>query len=366
MPYRITAFVFIACGVLPLSAAVGDTVDLVDLHLSNGSRAQGPLKNETANSYVVHQTVFSKNGEMSSDRVFAKSDVMNFVHVQVEYDQRSSTMGDDAEAHAALAKWCLDEQFFDAADRHAHRSLSKDAVNAQAIEVLVALGYVDDNGTWLKAGDYLTAHGLVSYDDKIMTLAQRDSLIELARQRQTDLSASENLQRQVDAITTLIAQDKERLDTEGRERTDLDKRIASNHREIGAVDSAKKALDTADARVRSEEKRIIRRAHGSSTGYASNASLDAQRSAKQAYSAALATALNAQADMHAATTQQAAAIADQQNTQIALVAQRSKLVVITTDAATAKVKAQLSDNGYAEAMAAILPPSDLPIQFSGK
>jgi hypothetical protein len=354
--------------VLLLAPALAAEVpaNIVDLHLSDGSRVTGPLLQETTSSYIVHQVVLTKKGMMASDRTFAKSDVTECVQVQAEYGRRDRAAGDDAAAQAGLAAWCLDEQLRDEADEHAHRALKKDGANAQAGTVLTALGYVDDHGAWMKADDYLAAHGLAQFDGKVMSVAERDSLAKLAAQRQADQVDAAAAQASADAIKRDIAHDQERTDAIAKEQAAIEQRLTQDQQATDAVGTSKKELDAANAKVSKEENRQVKHKNGSTgpAGTASPASLAAQRKAKEDYQAAQDAAGQAQTDQDAAKERQKTLATELAGVKSDLDAQQAKLPRATQDASDAATKARGSDQRYQEAFAAIVPPTDLPPQFS--
>jgi hypothetical protein len=372
MFHRPLAVLLLACCAVPLAAADdaatadGAAADLVDLHLANGERARGSLLDETADTYVVHQTVLVKSGSISTDRTYAKSDVTDIVHVQDEYKLRAAKVGADAsaEAHAGLAMWCLDEGMTDAADQQAHLALAKDATNAHAQAVLVGLTYVDDHGTWVKAADYLTAHGLAVYNGVVMAQDQRDGLVELARQHAADRLEADRLQSAADAITTAIANDQGAIASTTRELADLDRRVGVDQATIAAVVTAKKALDAANGTAPKNGKKTSTKNNAANSPSA--AVQDAQRSAQQAYDDAVAAGQQAQADLIDAESRQTSATAEQKRAQADLDVEQPKQASATSDAETAAAKAEKSGKAFTDAFAAVIPPSDLPPQFSKK
>ena len=371
MFHRPLAVLLLACCAVPLAAADdaatadGAPADLVDLHLANGERARGSLLDETADTYVVHQTVLVKSGSISTDRTYAKSDVTDIVHVQDEYKLRAAKVGADssAEAHAALAMWCLDEGMADAADQQAHLALAKDATNAHAQGVLVGLTYVDDHGTWVKAADYLTAHGLAVYNGVVMAQDQRDGLVELARQHAADRLEADKLKSAADAITMAIANDQGAIATTTRELADLDRRVSMDQTTIAAMAAAKKALDAANAAATKNGKKTTKNSAANSP---SAAVQDAQRTAQQAYDDAVAAGQDAQADLIDADSRQNSATAEQKRAQADLDVEQPKQASAASDAETAATKAEKSGKAFADAFAAVIPPSDLPPQFTKK
>jgi hypothetical protein len=358
---RVVACVITASLLAPLGAAE-TSASLIDLRLSDGTRVMGPLLQETPDAFTVHQVVLTRHGSISADRTFAKSDVVDCVRVQAEYERRNAVVADDATSQAGLARWCLDEQLGDEADLHAHRALALDPAEATAAAVLAALGYVDDHGRWVKADAYLAARGLVCYQGKVMDLAQRDGLVKLAAQRTVDRNQAQTAQDQQDAITHASALDQERIDRIAKENADIDQHLASDQQAADSLTSSKKALDAADARVRKEEAKHRTGAKGG--GSPSEASLEAQRKAKEDYDSAAVVAGQAQTDASEQTAQKKALTADAARARTDRDAQQAKLPLATLTAASAAATASASEQRYAQAFAEISSPDDLPPQFA--
>jgi hypothetical protein len=358
MMRRLSAVLILAGGLMPyamVAAADGDVVpDMVEISLTNGDRARGSLVDETPEAYVLHQTVVTRSGSIATDQTYEKSRVTDLIHIQKEYDQRAATVADTAAGHAALAQWCLDEQLITAADAQAHQALAKDAAEARAVSVLVALGYVDDHGTWMKTADYLAAHDLAIYDGIVMGQDQKANLVDLTRQREADRLEQDRKQRAADAIANAIALDQATIADDTRTAAACDQRISTDQGVIAAVDTAKKALDAAEnpPKKKNSKKPITTK--------------DAVKQAQQTYTDAVAAGQNAQNDLADATSRKTAATTDQKRAQTDLDAEQAKQGPAQSDAQAATATAERSAKIVADALNAIVPPSDLPPQLVKK
>ena len=153
--------------------------------------------------------------------------------------------------------------------------------------------------------------------------------------------------------------------TAAKEKADLGKHDPADHAGIRDADTAKRALDAANAQVQKEESTRIKHKNAPTTnGVASDASLAAQKKAKQDYAAATDAAHQAQGDLATVQQRQAAIASDSATASTDLAAQQAKVAAATSAAAATKTKAQASGQHYREVFDAIIPPADLPPQLA--
>lgn len=96
--------------------------------------------------------------------------------VHAEYERRSRTAPDTADAHRELAAWCREQKLIEESDHHLERVVDLDPTDEAA---RTSLGYLRVGGRWLTREEIMTARGLKLYEGKFRTpqdiaIRQRD------------------------------------------------------------------------------------------------------------------------------------------------------------------------------------------------
>lgn len=100
--------------------------------------------------------------------------------MDLQYQRRSRSLPDTADAHRKLAEWCKENRLGSAADKHWQRVLELDP-NDEAARI--ALGYQKHHGKWLTRDQIMAARGLQYYDGQYRT-PQDIALRERTQQRE--------------------------------------------------------------------------------------------------------------------------------------------------------------------------------------
>jgi hypothetical protein len=99
--------------------------------------------------------------------------------VHEEYQRRSRTAPDTAEAHRELAAWCREQKLSEEAEHHLERVVDLDPTDEAA---RTSLGYQRVGGRWLTREEIMAARGLKFYQGKYRTpqdiaIRQRDQQV---------------------------------------------------------------------------------------------------------------------------------------------------------------------------------------------
>lgn len=100
--------------------------------------------------------------------------------VHAEYERRSRTAPDTADAHRELAAWCREHKLIEESDHHLERVVDLDPADEAA---RTSLGYQRVGGRWLTRDEIMAARGLKFYEGKFRTpqdiaIRQRDAQAE--------------------------------------------------------------------------------------------------------------------------------------------------------------------------------------------
>jgi predicted nucleic acid-binding Zn-ribbon protein len=223
----------------------------VEVHLTSGQTVSGELENEGVDTITVKVSMPTKNGKaMSISKDYARTDIKELVRLKDPEDayKDRDAAAKTADDHAALAAWCRDQSMTDRAIDHAKRALALDPKQEAATKLLGDLGYVLDNGKWVKESDWLASQGKVRYEGRIMTIAEADAL-KAQEKLKADVKAAQQV---VDDKTAGLAALDRRIADLPKRPAEIDKELTKDQADLakaqGAaakVTDAKTALDAA-------------------------------------------------------------------------------------------------------------------------
>ncbi|MBA2479325.1 MAG: hypothetical protein H0V44_01585 [Planctomycetes bacterium] len=240
---------------LMVSWSTAFAAEQVELHLVSGKTITGELISEDKDQVVVKSTMASKSGApMTMSTGYKRVDIKEVVRVadpETTYTQRNGS-AKSATEHAALAIWCREHGMAERALEHTKAALAADPWNADAAKLMNDLGWVLENGTWIKEEEWLAAQGKVKYQGTIMTLAEVEEAKAQEKREQVAKAAQQTLD---DKTATLAALDKKIADLQTRPaelEADLLKSQAGM-KEVQTVvlrvEMTKTALDMAQGRL---------------------------------------------------------------------------------------------------------------------
>jgi len=243
------ALCFLA-GVVAAGALAG--ADLIEITRSNGEIVVGDLVDEHADRYVVLRTLIERTSRVTYQVTIPKSDVTAITRPDDEYTKRAAAAGDAGQG--MLAKWCFDRAMIARADEHALRAVAVDPRNADGRAVMAALGYVEADGVWLKADDWMAKRGLVRFLGRVMTPAQRLGLGKVYAQRDADQAEATAKQAPVSAADGAIARAQGRVAALARERSDQQQRAKGVQAVLPRLTEASQKLSAAEDVLRKADE----------------------------------------------------------------------------------------------------------------
>jgi hypothetical protein len=159
------------CLIMIAAAARGVSADVYELK-DGGQLVGDAVDRPEADGYVVRTPA-------GAEVTIARDQVRRIVQqdeVHAEYERRSRTAPDTADAHRELAAWCREHKLADEADHHLERVVDLDPTDEAA---RTSLGYLRVGGRWLTREEIMAARGLKFYEGKFRTpqdiaIRQRD------------------------------------------------------------------------------------------------------------------------------------------------------------------------------------------------
>ncbi len=158
--------------VLLVGAAVRARGDV--LELKDGGQIVGEIAERTEDGDYVVRTADGV------EATIAQAQVQRLVlqnETTAEYERRSRTIPDSADAHRELAEWCRQHELADEADHHLQRVVELDPTDEDARR---SLGFQRVGDRWMNRDELMTARGLVFFEGKWRTpqdvaVRQRDN-----------------------------------------------------------------------------------------------------------------------------------------------------------------------------------------------
>lgn len=157
-----------------LAVAIGLRGAAADVYeLKDGGQVVGEaVDRPEADGYVLRTPA-------GAEVTIARDQVRRIVQqdeVHAEYQRRSRTAPDTAEAHRELAAWCREQKLSEEAEHHLERVVDLDPADEAA---RTSLGYQRVGGRWLTRDEIMAARGLKFYEGKFRTpqdvaIRQRD------------------------------------------------------------------------------------------------------------------------------------------------------------------------------------------------
>jgi len=199
----------------------------VEVVFTSGERAYGELLSQSAGEVDITRIVYTRSRIITSQANYPGATVAAVIPVPSlldYYQTRAKTTPDTYADQYALARWCFERGLQDQAFIHAKHLYDQDPTDESSQALLKEIGYVLDDGQWLKEGAYASKHGLVNFDGRLMSPAQ----VEL---RRTDLKDQLLLGNGTEHALTLanaIVNDQRRITDEQDRMKALDKQIADD------------------------------------------------------------------------------------------------------------------------------------------
>lgn len=177
----------IAALLLLASVSAADEVELVD-----GTKIEGKVT-DLGDSIKI-----TKGG---ASITYPKSAVKKIVYKktaeEIYAEKAKELKDDDAEGHAALARWCLEQKLTKEAKAEYQKVLAVDPDHEDARK---GLGYSKYNGKWMTEDEIKTAQGLVKHKGKWMTPEERDLDLALEEQKETDKKLLAEVRKWLDKV----------------------------------------------------------------------------------------------------------------------------------------------------------------------
>jgi hypothetical protein len=162
-----------ACSLIAVSSpARADVFELRD-----GGSISGALVERTDEG--VYKIRTAEGAELSLDRNLVQR-IVPQNETMAEYERRSRTAPDTAEAHRELAAWCREHQLDDQLEHHLRRVVDLDPTDEDARR---SLGQQKVGDRWLGRDDVLKQRGLIFFEGKWRTpqdiaIRQRDAAVD--------------------------------------------------------------------------------------------------------------------------------------------------------------------------------------------
>ena len=209
----------------------------VEVVFTSGERAYGELLSQSAGEVDITRIVYTRSRIITSQASYPGATVAAVIPVPSlldYYQTRAKTTPDTYADQYALARWCFERGLQDQAFIHAKHLYDQDPTDESSQALLKEIGYVLDDGQWIKEGAYAAKHGLVTFDGHLMTPGQ----VEL---RRTDLKDQLLLNNGIEHSLTLanaIVNDQRRIKQEQERMTALEKEIADDKAQNQAANQA--------------------------------------------------------------------------------------------------------------------------------
>jgi hypothetical protein len=162
-----------ACSMMSGTALAAD----VEARLKTGERVFGELLSDDASLVAINRKVWTRNGLIVGRVEYPKKsiDTMETVTSLPDlYQKRAAETPDTFDGQYSLARWCMDRGLQDEAYAHAKKLYDHDPKDEVTRQLLEDLGYVLDDGEWVKRAVYAAKHGMTEYEGKLMTPGQVD------------------------------------------------------------------------------------------------------------------------------------------------------------------------------------------------
>ena len=199
----------------------------VEVVFTSGERVYGELISQNAGEVDITRIVYTRSRIITSQASYPAASVASVIPVPslIDYYQaRAKETPDTYADQYALARWCFERGLQDQAFIHAKHLYDQDPSDDSSKALLKEIGYILDDGQWVKEGTYASKHGLVTFDGHLMTPAQ----VEL---RRTDLKAQLLYNNGTEHSLTLanaISNDQRRIKEEQARMTAFDKQVADD------------------------------------------------------------------------------------------------------------------------------------------
>jgi hypothetical protein len=164
---------------------------------------------ELSSGEVIRDCKVTEEGEYyriakgPGSRLVLKSDVRKVTYSETAEDAFQKKLkelkADDAEAHAALAKWCAENKLAKRAEEMWKRVIEIDPDHEEARG---ALGYQRHLGKWMTQDEIKEAQGLVRHKGRWVTPEERDLDIALEEQKELDKKYLSEVKKWVDRLSS--------------------------------------------------------------------------------------------------------------------------------------------------------------------
>lgn len=172
----------------------------VELSLDDGRTLRGELVAQQEDGAVVLRRFFWANGEIRhADQPFAAATILRRKEVpsaRQQYDERVARTPDTIPEQCSLAQWAYESFLREQARTHALRVLELDGESAWARRILDNCGYLEVEGKWVDAAEYLKANNLVRIDGKLVPAGLAEARREYLRCREADAQAQRKLEEE--------------------------------------------------------------------------------------------------------------------------------------------------------------------------
>jgi hypothetical protein len=219
-----------------------------ELRLTTGEIIVGELVKENDESIEIRRMVLVKRTPVATNVIIPKIQVTRRQKVPPlaeQYQARIKDQPDTLLAQCAIARWCIEKCLMSEALVHTRKAEAEDTENPIVAKLYADLGYVRDEGAWVKEDEYLAKTGKVNYAGKIMTPEQAEKAKAIAKL----MAERDTLQQQI--------RDADWSSTNGEDKLkDLNEKLAK-----AKEAQAKNKADGAGAKARVEQltKRIAER-----------------------------------------------------------------------------------------------------------
>ncbi len=253
---------------LPLLAALalvsawapGASAADVEARLKSGERVFGERLDAPEAILAINRKVWTRNGLIVGRAEYQRSAIAEMeivTSLSDLYQKHSAETPDTFDGQYQLAKWCMDRGLQDEAFAHAKRLYARDPKDEVAQGLLQDLGYLLDEGQWIKRADYAAKHGMVEYEGKLMTPAQvalRKTEIKTGFERDAQAHKVRTLDAAVPPLEKRLADSKARVE---KLKADLQ---ANKAEEAKAKQVAAKNKATLDASPYAQKAKDIEKA----------------------------------------------------------------------------------------------------------